>query len=454
VELRIIEVDGLNELYRENGSFELISFLEDELGDSFSGYYRVGAVGPGGFGTSFGNVVFHERSMETYDFFGRGGLGSVLAHKNLVGFAIGGTAPDPEVDERILQALKEVDMAKATEKYRLVPSEGVGGTIYNWFVLRAMLPALNWNTIYMSEEEREEIYEDYVKPLTEKIRRRFKEGSIRSKTCGEKCIAVCKKMDGKKKVEYEPFTSLGLQPGIFSYELILDLTHRVDALGLDSIEAGNAISLFIDAIDQGIYEGKASLVEIDVEKNYEFAMNFLDKLLIGSYPLSDGVARGARAMELRRLAVYVPTRSGGIVPPQYWNPGFHLDLPLVGKFMTYYHNDRLSAYEWGKKAGQRFMKELLLEDLGICRFHRGWVEELLEKLGISSPYIDETVRTIKLVNLLRRGYVMPPEGRSKDLIRSYYLLFGEETDPFIWYFEAKKGIDEVVPTLREVESAQ
>ena len=450
VEASLFEVDGLEELYKEGGAFELVRFLEDELGDRFSGYFRAMAVGPGGFGTSFGSVVSRERSMGTFDLFGRGGLGTVLAHKNLVGIILGGSHPDPEVPEEWMEKLKEMDTFKPTEKYRLVMKEGVGGTIYNWFTLKALLPALNWNTIFMNEKEREEIYEDYIKPLTEEIRKRFKEGKIRSKTCGEKCVAVCKKMDGEKKVEYEPFTSLGLQTGIFDYEKILDLAHRVDMLGLDAIETGNAISLFIDAIDQGIYDGKASLVNIDPERNYEFALEFIDKLLRGDYPLSDGVARGARSMDLKELAVYVPTPSGGLVPPQYWNPGFHLDLPLIGKFMTYYHNDNLDGREWGRKAGQRFMKELLLEDLGICRFHRGWMEKLLEAVGVKTDYLSETVLRIKLINIVKKGYVMPPEGRANHLIKTYFRLFGKDVDPWKFYFKTKEGIDEFVPILEGI----
>ncbi len=447
VEVKVLAIDGLEEVFREGGAYALIELLEDEVGKDVPGYHRVGAVGPGAIGTRFGSVVFYEKTMETHDFFGRGGLGSVLAEKNVFGLVMGGSAPDPEVDERILERLKEMDTFKPTEKYRMVVSQGVGGTIYNWFTLKALLPALNWNTIYMSEREREEIYEDYVKPLTEEIRRRFKEGKIRSKTCGEKCVAVCKKMDGKKKVEYEPFTSLGLQIGVFDYERILSLTDLVNAYGLDAIETGDAIALYIDSIDQGINEGKASLVDIDPERNHEFAVDFVERLVKGELPLSEGVARGARSMGLKELAVYVPTREGGLTPPQYWNPGFHVGLPLIGKFMTYYHNDDLDGKAWGRKAGERFMKELNLEDLGICRFHRGWVEKLFDVLGVDDGYLKETVLTIKLLNALRGGYVKPPEGRASDLIKTYFRLFGRDVDPWKWYFEAKEGIDEAVPTL-------
>ncbi len=448
VDAKLFYLNELQELYEEGGSFSLIDFLNDEAGSDFSGYYRVGAVGPAAFGTYFGNVIFYENEMGTFDFFGRGGLGSVLARKNVVGFVIGGTAPEVEVDEKILKLVEETDKAGPTKKYRLVPEEGVGGTIYNWFTLKALLPALNWNTIYMSEREREEIWEDHIKPLTEEIRKRFRGGVIRSKTCGERCVAVCKKMDGGRKVEYEPFTSMGLQTGIFDYEKILSLTHHVDELGLDSIETGNVIALYFDAVDQGVVEGSGSLVNFDPERNYEAALELLERLSRGELPLSEGLARGARQMEIMELAVYVPTKHGGIVPPQYWNPGFHLDLPLFGKFMTNYHNDNLEGREWGRKAGERFLKELLLEDLGICRFHRGWIEKLLESIGITPHYLEDTILAVKLINIVRGGYVKPPEGRAAHLIQTYFRLFGRDVDPWKWYFEAKEGIDEVVPVLK------
>lgn len=388
--VEIIEVDGI-----PGGVGEATRVIEEEVGCDGC---RVLVAGRGGRNTNFGAVVSLFNGVP--DFFGRGGLGSVLWRKNVVGLVFENKyvveAPPPESVE-------------ATKKYR-----ERGTLLGNVDKILKWIPFDNWRSVFLSGREREErLLEVEWKKL---------EG-MASRTCGEGCPAVCKKIYKGVKLDYEPFVSLVLQTGIFSIREGLELIHLAEEEGVDAIEFGNAIA--------AVLEGENRLGDA------ERAMEVAHEILKGASPFSKGVFLGSQVTGYP--AVYIRTRSGGIAPPQYINPGFFAPLPLVGKFMTFYGFEALDGKEWGRRAGERFLRELSMEDLGICRFHRKWREPLVD--------LSDTIVKIKLLNILRRSYVMPPEGRARDVIRSYYREWGREVEPFDWYFSAKEGVDEVLPTL-------
>ena len=52
-------------------------------------------------------------------------------------------------------------------------------------------------------------------------------------------------------------------------------------------------------------------------------------------------------------------------------------LAIMGKYYMHYGNDFVPPRKLGQKNADRFSKELILDNLGICRFHRGWAEEMM-----------------------------------------------------------------------------
>ena len=46
----------------------------------------------------------------------------------------------------------------------------------------------------------------------------------------------------------------------------------------------------------------------------------------------------------------------------------------------YYGKVFLPPRELGRKNADRFQKELILDNLGMCRFHRGWAEEMIPEI--------------------------------------------------------------------------
>ena len=61
-----------------------------------------------------------------------------------------------------------------------------------------------------------------------------------------------------------------------------------------------------------------------------------------------------------------------MVPNQYWTPGALSPMVIMGKYYMHYGNEFIPPRELGRHNAKRFKQELILDNLGMCRFHRGW----------------------------------------------------------------------------------
>ena len=87
-----------------------------------------------------------------------------------------------------------------------------------------------------------------------------------------------------------------------------------------------------------------------------------------------------------------------MVPNQYWVPGALAPMTIMGKYYMVYSNDFIPPRELGKKCAERMKKELILDNLGVCRFHRGWAEELLpEVMGSLYNCTEPFLRAIEVL---------------------------------------------------------
>lgn len=479
--LHIFELSDFEDVL--NNVFAFDSFLRKELQEIFGGApFRSVIAGIASKNTDFGSLVSVDPDTGVPDFFGRGGAGSVMvrAH-NVYAVVFGGDAPpsfsrpddfkklaEESVGENYVQAV-----AKSTEKYRFSEKDGLGGTILNWAHLRATLPAYNWQMMYMSDADRERLWEEKVLPAVEHFRRMFRDGTIRSRTCGEKCAAVCKKVWDSRKLDYEPITSLGAQVGVFDPEKIVELVHLADSLGFDAIEAGNVIAWVLELRDRGIVtldgvpETSMKPFEVDEERQAEAVKRILVAVARGHLPmLSRGIRRGAELIkpEARELGVYVPFESGGeLVPPQYWVPGFLIPLPLHGKFMTYYGSEWLPPFELGVKAWNRLHAELMIENAGLCRFHRKWAEAVIpaayEKFYGINVHLEVERLAAKIIQYQRaaKATSLPPESRrSKDLLLTFARIHGQreweeklagDEGVSAYFLEVRRGISHARSTI-------
>jgi glyceraldehyde-3-phosphate dehydrogenase (ferredoxin) len=86
---------------------------------------------------------------------------------------------------------------------------------------------------------------------------------------------------------------------------------------------------------------------------------------------------------LRRAVYTAHGKEGCMVPNQYWTPGMFAPMPLMGKYFSYYENKWLPPRALGRKNVERFVYELYSENTGSCRFHRKWVEDLIDEIILS-----------------------------------------------------------------------
>ena len=116
-------------------------------------------------------------------------------------------------------------------------------------------------------------------------------------------------------------------------------------------------------------------------------------------------------------------RKGWMVPNQYWTPGVLSPMPIMGKYYMFYGNEFLRPRELGKANAERFRKELIMDNLGVCRFHRGWAEEMLPEMigslyGMKDAYLESVRMTASRINS-RNSSVFWETGRNVDLVYTF-----------------------------------
>ncbi len=433
LEKKFIKLDKerVNEIYfRGEGGFKGISalqhFIFKELkswyGDS---YFRILATGPASMLTNYGSIgstVIENKKLQwgQEDYAGRGGLGSVMvqAHRTLA-IVLGG---DFEGDrfERSLRDMKVVNelfekefgkkavevWMKVTKKYRYDEDMGTGGTFgVNFCKLGPQFLFFNWTSTYIPIKKRRAVFEKLVKGW---YWRRFQDEIIKTRswrTCGEKCPVVCKKVNIIFKKDYEPYAANGPLIGIFNMEDAERIVSKVDEYGFDGVEIGNLLAWVMEARAKGLLTEKELGIDLKVyfdideylknplmasHSNMLVADHLLNLIVTGEgigWFLRRGVRHAADVLERRHkgikdLALYTPygKKDYGITPIMYWTPGVFAPLPMLILSKTYYKSDKFDPYEIGKAAAERTLVEIITDNFGICRFHRGWSEKIAPKL--------------------------------------------------------------------------
>lgn len=374
---------------------------------------RVLAVGPAAAATDFGAIASAPyqdgRTTHADCWAGRGGFGSKLFREhNICAVIYGGTCLDDDfrdravADEWFRQRYEKKLAAKdfeATTKYRFDPKFGTGGTFgVNYSTLGGRLLAFNYRSVLWDEPARTALNKRLV---TDHYLKQFNEETIAKKqqrTCGEPCSAVCKKLNGEFKKDYEPYQTMGPLCGVFDQRAAEKLNRRADAAGFDAISAGGVLSWLMECLHEGLLKpedlGVKSLPRWDAEKfdavadsahNAELGVGLIDSILEsrGVLDLSLGARKLARRLSRsrgheigRRFVFLANARNGWMVPNQYWNAGALSPMAVMGKYYMYYGFDFVPPRELGRLNAGRMIQELIIDDLGICRFHRGWAEEM------------------------------------------------------------------------------
>ncbi|MCL1834306.1 MAG: hypothetical protein FWG49_07380 [Leptospirales bacterium] len=400
------------------GVYSLTDYVYDKYGKNFTNDPRILATGPSAISTGHGAIVsmpIHKGKITFVDTWaGRGGFGSKLMQDhNIAAVIYGGTFIDDDFRDRLVADQWFVDKynkklaakdLEATAKYRFEPNFNTGGTFgVNYASIGGKMLSFNYKSIYMTEEERLKIHEKFV---INHYLKQFNEETIVPKkqtTCGEPCVAVCKKMNNEFKKDYEPYQTMGPLSGIFDQRAAEMLNHHADAYGFDGIAAGGIIAWLMECLVDGLVTTEElgisnNLPKWDIENfdvvndsmhNAKIGMEILDAIVEkrGILDLSAGPRKLSRDLSdergrqiLDKLVCIGAARTGWMIPNQYWTPGVLSPMAIMGKYFMNYGTDFIPPRKLGRENGKRLKQELILDNMGMCRFHRNWAEEMLPEI--------------------------------------------------------------------------
>ncbi|MBU1935914.1 aldehyde ferredoxin oxidoreductase [bacterium] len=508
IEVRIEPVD-IHRVWNEGrgGVYSLIDHTYERFYGNYENDPRILAVGPAAQATDFGaigSVPITKGKITFVDTWaGRGGFGSkMLKEHGIAAIIFGGTfleedfrnrkVADEWFQNRYNKKLAAKDL-EATTKYRFDPKFGTGGTFgVNYASLAGRIIAFNYSSMYMDEAERLDIHGKFI---VNHYLKQFNEETIQTKqqrTCGEPCAAVCKKMQGEFKKDYEPYQTMGPLCGIFDQRAAEKLNHHADMYGFDAISVGGVLSWLMECLSEKllkpeelgvtespVFSPKGFHIESDSMHNADLGVQLLDAIIEkrGLLNLEEGARKFARRLAREKgkkvldLLVYNAFgRKGWMVPNQYWTPGVLSPMAIMGKYYMNYGTDFLPPRELGRKNAERFRQELILDNLGFCRFHRNWAEDMLPEIveslyGLQKQFLEKIAITASRINsrnasvfwesernvdyiytFLKRKQIVDGDGDAELLTWIKYFERDKQEAALNFWYEMHKGIHE---SLRE-----
>ncbi|NHK39916.1 aldehyde ferredoxin oxidoreductase C-terminal domain-containing protein [Thermus thermophilus] len=266
------------------------------------------AIGPAGENlVRFANWINNDERAA-----GRGGTGAVGGSKKLKAIVVVGThdkMPQPKDPE----LWKEADrLASATindPKNVTAPKKG-GLSLYGTNVLMNITNVMGalptFNAQHTCIEGAEKISGEYIR----------EHRLIKDNTC-HACPVACKKMvevhiNGKtirfESYEYESAWALGAHSGHTDTDWTGYAIYLCNAYGMDTIEAGNAIAVLMEATEKGYYQGEDGIRFGDKEGEIRVLEAIAYRKGVGDM-LAEGPARFAKAIGHPEIALEVKGQS-------------------------------------------------------------------------------------------------------------------------------------------------
>jgi len=416
VEIHPLEVDTIWASGR-TGVYALTDHVHAMFRDRYQHDPRILATGPAARETDMGGImsvpIKNGEITHVDTWAGRGGFGSAMLQEHgIVAVIYGGTQVDEDFRDRkvadewfenkynLRLARKDLEV---TSKYRFDETFNTGGTLgVNYASVGGKIMAFNYRSNAWSAEQRLALHQNFI---VDHYLKQFNEETIATKqqaTCGEPCVAVCKKMRGAYKKDYEPYQTMGPLCGIFDQRAAEKLNHHCDAMGFDAISGGGVLAWLMDLLDVGQltpaelgvssrprWQVEGFDLVADSKHNAELGCELIDAILErrGIIDFREGVRKWSRIQSRQkgvalhdRLVYTAHNRRGWMVPNQYWVPGVLTPMAIMGKYYMIYSYDFIPPRTLGRMCAARMKKELLLDNLGTCRFHRGWAEEMLPEI--------------------------------------------------------------------------
>jgi aldehyde:ferredoxin oxidoreductase len=243
---------------------------------------------------------------------GRGGTGAVAGSKKLKAIVVVGkqdSMPQPKDPELWREADRLASATINDPKNVTAPKKG-GLSLYGTNVLMNITNVMGalptFNAQHTCIEGAEKISGEYIR----------EHRLIKDNTC-HACPVACKKMvevhvDGKtirfESYEYESAWALGAHAGHTDTDWTGYAIYLCNAYGMDTIEAGNAIAVLMEATEKGYYQGADGLRFGDKEGEVRVLEAIAFRRGVGDM-LAEGPARFAKAIGHPEISLEVKGQS-------------------------------------------------------------------------------------------------------------------------------------------------
>jgi len=266
------------------------------------------AIGPAGENlVRFANWINNDERAA-----GRGGTGAVAGSKKLKAIVVVGKQdkmPQPKDPELWREADRLASAAINDPKNVTAPKKG-GLSLYGTNVLMNITNVMGalptFNAQHTCIEGAEKISGEYIR----------EHRLIQDNTC-HACPVACKKMvevhvDGKtirfESYEYESAWALGAHAGHTDTDWTGYAIYLCNAYGMDTIEAGNAIAVLMEATEKGYYQGADGIRFGDKEGEVRVLEAIAFRRGVGDM-LAEGPARFAKAIGHPEISLEVKGQS-------------------------------------------------------------------------------------------------------------------------------------------------
>jgi aldehyde:ferredoxin oxidoreductase len=238
-DIRIIENDAL----AGKSSIETEGLIRDQIGDH---EVRVASIGPAGENLVKFACVTSELSRNA----GRCGVGTVMGSKNLKAIAVRGSRDIPVADMDRLRTLAKAgfDSLRSHPLFEFWQQQGLMSVI-DYVNSIGVMPTYNFRdgVFDRADQVNGTVMEDH-----------YKIGDGNCHLCPMCCSNVCLVKDGRyagtvvEGPEYETACMFGPNLGVDDFAFVIRANYLCDALGLDTISAGNLIGVMMEAVEKGL----------------------------------------------------------------------------------------------------------------------------------------------------------------------------------------------------------
>jgi len=330
---------------------------------------------------------------------GRGGMGSIMGYKNILGIIADSRDPKNKLNKQIKELNKFITTGPGSRKYREIKKGGLGGTWSNYEPLGKLniVPENNFRPPAKNNAKlmlREHIENDFL---------------VKAENC-YRCAIACHKniyekdIDGSRgkflaKFDYEPLNLLSTNIGIHDASKAADLISICDKYGMDSISLGVTIAY---VLDYNVRNPKATILNGAQFGDFDKVRDLIIDTGKGQcHFIGLGVKRLSESLQQTNFAMHVK----GLELPSYLpetNPGYlwaiaggHMSMQTYGLLAA---DGNTSIDYWVEAIVDKGLYMVRDDLTGICKFanldNKRLVDgiEQLTEITISESEIRETVR--------------------------------------------------------------